>query len=84
MYILVYGSDSGNTFSQYAVLAKGNSLEDIIPHRKMAGDLVFNEHTKEIVKDTSWLFQWEKEKSDCYAQKQILLNKKLSGHIIFD
>lgn len=79
MYILVCGHGFGNTLTNYDILGESSSLEELKKKRAMSGELVFNKKTLEIVKDNSWLFDWEKEESECYAQKMISANTVLVG-----
>lgn len=48
-----------------------DSLEKAKEARKVSGDLVVYYWTKEVVKDPSWLWDWEKNDPNCYAQRAI-------------
>ena len=47
------------------------TLQEAAAFRKVSGDLVCDLATGKVVKDTSWLFDWEKADPNCYAQRII-------------
>lgn len=73
MYVLIFGHDPyrGVVFTSYTVLARSRDLNEIARIRGVSGDLVFNESTKEIVQDDTWLFSWERESPKCYARRHM-------------
>lgn len=44
-------------------------LEEARRAREVSGDLVVHRRTGRVVNDPAWLWDWEREKLDCYAQK---------------
>jgi hypothetical protein len=45
------------------------TLEQACAKRVMSGDLVVEESSSRVVDDDSWLFEWEKADSSCYARR---------------
>lgn len=70
-YMLVYGQPPGhkNQWGNYVVLAAG-TLEKLTQYRKQSGDLIVDSQLN-VVQDPSWLFDWEKNDPNCYAQRAI-------------
>jgi len=44
--------------------------------RVVSGDLVVDMSTGKIVTDESWLFSWEKDDPNCFAQRAIAWQKQ--------
>ena len=65
MYKIVFGRP-GN----YTILHDNLRLSDVKSKRKQSGDIVLR-FDFTTVKHTFWLFEWEKENPNCYAQKVI-------------
>jgi hypothetical protein len=68
MYITVYMNDFSG---YYGLVHQAPTIAECGQYRMMAGDLVFNAETKEIVQDDSWLFPWEREDANCYARRKM-------------
>jgi hypothetical protein len=61
-----------NTPLEFVIVGKAwffTSLEEAKAARTVSGDLVVNRRTGKVVNDAAWLWDWEKAKPDCYAQK---------------
>lgn len=63
MYKLVFGRPDN-----FKVIHQSNSLEDLFDRRCVSGDLVVDEDLQ-IVKDPTWLMEWEKKDPECYARR---------------
>ena len=61
-----------DTKEDFVLVAKGlSSLEKALDERVVAGDLVVDETTHDVVTNPSWLFDWERTDPNCYAQRAI-------------
>ena len=85
-YIIASGKDTGcgdgslpGSFHQYIILGRFSSLEEAKNSRVIAADLIFDKEGN-IVKDFSWLWEWEREDVKSYAHSSILNGKKLPSH----
>jgi hypothetical protein len=62
----------GSNRDDYVIIAQRlHTVQEAAQLRCVSGDLVVNEWNNEIVRDTSWLFEWEKKDPNCYAQRAI-------------
>lgn len=59
-------------YSGNVLIASGiSSLEEAREKRVCSGDLVVDSTTKKIVTDLAWLWDWEKDRVNCYARSAI-------------
>lgn len=70
MYYCVYTNDAGCA----VLFGSSNSLEEASKLRKVSGDLIVDDQGI-VVKDESWLFEWEKKDFTAYSRR--LLGKKI-------
>jgi hypothetical protein len=47
------------------------NLRDAARDRQVCGDLVIHVPTLRIVQDKSWLWEWERQNPNCYAQRMM-------------
>jgi hypothetical protein len=68
-----------NTPKDYSLVGEPtyglDTLERAKAARVVSGDLVVSWKTGEIIKSEEWLFDWEKEDPNCYAQRAIAFGK---------
>ncbi len=72
MYYLVFIHDAQPDLN-HTLLKEASTLTEIANMRFMSGDLVVDDKG-EIIKDPIWLFNWEKDDPNCYAQQKIREN----------
>ena len=80
MFFVAYGRDLDGKDRNKICLAGAErwpvkTLQEAKALRKVSGDLVFMAISGVIVPSQNWLFDWEKDKPDCYAQQCI--NRKV-------
>jgi hypothetical protein len=62
--------------NRYAIVGRADTLKNAQAKRRLAGDLVFDSATGLIVKDKSWLWDWEYKRPSSYAHRAIDSNKQ--------
>lgn len=63
----------------YKILSSHETLEGAKGARVMSGDLVVNDKG-EIIPNTDWLFDWEREDTNSYAHRYIRKGLKVNGN----
>lgn len=75
MYTVEYiGQDiweHGKWQQNHYVTAKCQTVEQAKLHRRISGDLVYKDGKLAVDECMQWLFAWEKQDTDSYAQKCI-------------
>jgi len=75
-FMVVYvWENSGN----WILLSSFKTLAEASENRRVSGDLVYDARTMEIVKDQTWLFDWEKKDSECYVKRMLETPVKLGS-----
>lgn len=62
---------AGDEKTMTVLNARIKNLRDCRHIRKFSGDVVVKHGTKDIVKDPTWLWDWELNNPKCYARKKI-------------
>ena len=65
-----------DTPKSFVVIAAASFREEAIQQRKMSGDLLIDLSSMKIDTKTDWLFPWEENDPQCYAQRAIAWQKK--------
>lgn len=81
MYSVIFKRDYGGGKKDRVVLAANlPTLESAKVARKLSGDLVVDSKTFKTITNTEWLWDWEKNKSNCYAMQEIRWEKARNGN----
>jgi hypothetical protein len=60
-----------DTPKDYSKVGEASTLEEAKNFRAVSGDLVVHRDTHKVVKDSAWLWDWERADPQCYAQRAI-------------
>lgn len=60
-----------NTPRDFSRVGVATTLDEAREKRCMSGDLVVHADTHQVVKSPEWLWDWEKQDPDSYAQRAI-------------
>ena len=71
MFDIIFWNDDHRK-TQFVTLTTGcRTLEAAKEARTLSGDLAVYAGTFDVVKNTDWLWDWEKEHQDCYPRRMI-------------